>query len=68
MGVRKNHESLTKAEWKAFIAAIDAMHGTAAIVPAYRTFTSVHVDAMSMAHMDWDLHRMSMGRMMRPKK
>ena len=61
MGVRKNQKNLSKAEWKALIAAIDAMHGASASTPAYRRFVSLHVDAMSMAHMDWSVHTMRMG-------
>ena len=61
MGIRKNHKNLTKAEWKALIAAIDAMHGTGASAPAYRRFISLHVDAMNMSHMDWSVHTMRMG-------
>ena len=64
MGIRKNQKDMTKAEWKALIAAIDAMHGTAAKAPAYRRFVSLHVDAMSMAHMDWSVHSMRMGSTM----
>lgn len=61
MGVRKNQKNLTKSDWKALIAAIDAMHGTAALAPAYRRFVTLHVDAMSMTHMDWSVHSMRMG-------
>lgn len=61
MAIRKNQKNLTKAEWKAFIAAINALHGTNAAVPAYRRFVSVHVDAMSMSNMDWNVHTMRMG-------
>lgn len=61
MNIRKNHAALTKAEWQALIAAIDAMHGSAAPAPAYRSFVALHVDAMSGAHMDWSVHSMSMG-------
>jgi tyrosinase len=60
MGVRKNQKNLTKAEWNALIAAIDAMHGTAAAAPAYRKFVSLHVSAMSMSHMSWQVHTMQM--------
>jgi tyrosinase len=61
MGIRKNQKNLTKAEWKALIAAIDAMHGATAKAPAYRRFVSLHIDAMSMPHMDWSVHTMRMG-------
>ena len=55
---------MTKAEWKTFIAAIDAMHGTGAKAPAYRRFVSLHVDAMNMQNMDWSVHTMRMGGML----
>jgi tyrosinase len=58
MGARKNQKNMTAAEWTAFIAAIDAMHGTGAAKPAYRRFVSLHVSAMSMSHMDWSVHTM----------
>ena len=63
MGIRKNQKALTAAEWKAFIDAVDAMHGTGAAAPAYRSFVNLHVDAMSMAHMNWKVHSMQMGGM-----
>src|SRR5437588_2831041 len=61
MPIRKNQKNLTPAEWAAFIAAIDAMHGTNAAAPAYRRFVTLHIDAMSMPHMDWQVHTMQMG-------
>lgn len=61
MGIRKNQKNMTKAEWKALISAIGGMHGTAAAAPAYRRFVSLHVDAMTMTHMDWSVHTMKMG-------
>jgi hypothetical protein len=61
MGIRKNQKNLTKAEWKALISAIDAMHETGAYAPAYRRFVTLHVNAMSMTHMDWSVHTMRMG-------
>ena len=64
MGIRKNQQNMTKAEWKAFIAAVDALHGTAAAAPAYRRFVSLHVDAMSMANKNWSVHTMQMGGML----
>jgi tyrosinase len=69
MGVRKNQKKLSSKEWKALIAAIDAMHGSSAAAPAYRRFVTLHVDAMSMAHIDWSVHTMSMngGAMVRGK-
>src|SRR5262249_9124458 len=60
MGVRENQKNMTSAEWSAFIAAVDAMHGTGAAAPAYRRFVTLHVDAMRMSHMDWSVHTMRM--------
>jgi hypothetical protein len=60
MGVRKNQKDMTNVEWTAFIAAIDAMHGSRATAPAYRRFITLHVDAMKMSHMDWSVHTMRM--------
>lgn len=59
MTIRKNQKNMSVAEWTALIAAIDAMHGTGATAPAYRRFVSLHVDAMTMAHMDWSVHSMN---------
>src|SRR5437588_11579217 len=59
MGVRKDQKNMSSAEWTAFINAVDAVHGTTALPPAYRRFVTLHVDAMSMAHMDWSVHTMS---------
>ncbi len=56
--VRKNQATLTTQEWKRFIAAIDAMHGTRAPAPAYRVFVQVHVAAMSMVGVAWGVHTM----------
>lgn len=64
MGIRKNQKDLTTTEWKALISAIDALHGTGAVAPAYRRFVTLHVDAMSMTHMDWSVHTMNMGGML----
>ena len=63
MGIRKNQKSMAPAEWKAFVASIDAMHGPNAASPAYRKFVALHVEAMSGAHMDWNVHTMRMGGM-----
>ena len=63
MGVRKNQKNLTTAEWAKFTNAIDATHGVGAAAPAYRSFVSVHVDAMTAAHMNWEVHTMMMGGM-----
>lgn len=45
MHVRKHQRDLTHQDWDAFIAAVDAMHGTQVPVPRYRRFVRVHVDA-----------------------
>ncbi|MGV8861912.1 MAG: tyrosinase family protein [Pseudomonas sp.] len=68
MGVRKNQKNLTAAEWKALIAAINAMHGPGAPAPAYRRFVSLHVEAMDMSHMDWSVHAMPMNGRWMPGK
>lgn len=56
--IRKNQAGFTDAEWKAFVTAIDALHGTTAAAPAYRAFVQVHVSAMSMGGMAWGVHTM----------
>jgi tyrosinase len=61
LGIRKNQKNLSAGEWTSFIAAIDALHGTAAAPPAYRRFVSLHVEAMSMAGTSWAVHTMTMG-------
>lgn len=61
MGIRKDQKNLTPTEWKSFISAVDALHGTSVTAPAYRRFVTLHVDAMSAAHMDWSVHTMRMG-------
>ena len=61
MGIRKNQNTLTSAEWTKFIAAIDALHGAGVTPPAYRSFVSLHVDAMNPAHMNWNVHTMGPG-------
>jgi tyrosinase len=68
VNLRKNHHELSTCEWKAFVAAIKAMHGTSAERPAYREFVSLHVQAMSATGMSWLVHTMNMGgRIMRGK-
>lgn len=49
---------MSVAQWRAYVDAIDATHGTDARAPAYRAFVQVHVDAMSMSGMDWSVHSM----------
>jgi tyrosinase len=56
--VRRNQHELTKKQQQAFVAAINALHGTGAAAPAYRAFVQVHVDAMSMTGMSWGVHTM----------
>jgi len=54
VSARKDQASLSKAEWKKFVAAVNDMHGVAAWVPAYRDFVSLHVAAMTtMQGMSW---------------
>jgi tyrosinase len=55
---RKNQRTLSPAEWTAFIAAINSMHGIGTTPPAYRDFVRVHVDAMSPVGMSWGVHTM----------
>jgi tyrosinase len=55
---RKNQRTLSPAEWTAFIAAINTMHGIGTASPAYRDFVRVHVDAMSPVGMSWGVHTM----------
>lgn len=65
MDNRKNQNTLTPAEWAAFIDAIAKTHGLGAKKPAYREFVKVHQRAMSMSDpiaMTWHVH--SMGPMM----
>lgn len=64
MGIRKNQKNMSQAEWATCIAAIRAMHGTAAAAPAYRRFVSVHVAAFQPANMNWGVHTMRMGGML----
>jgi tyrosinase len=63
MPVRKNQSRLTQAEWRDFIAAVDATHGMGIPAPRYRDFVRVHTDAMTTAEgMNWGVHTMqSMG-------
>lgn len=56
--IRKKHSNLTAAEWKAFIDAVNALHGVQAAAPAYRDFVKVHATAMSMEGMSWAVHTM----------
>lgn len=63
MNIRKNQRDMSSNDWKTFIAAIKAMHGTAAPAPAYRQFVSLHVQAMSATGMSWLVHTMNMGGM-----
>ncbi len=55
---RKNQRTLSSAEWAAFIAAINSMHGIGTTPPAYRDFVRVHVNAMSPVGMSWAVHTM----------
>lgn len=56
--VRSNQAALSSKQQKAFVAAVNKLHGTAATAPAYRAFVQVHVEAMSMAGMSWGVHTM----------
>ena len=54
--VRKNAAALSGEEWRAFIEAVNALHGNAAPRPRYRDFVQVHVDGMSHAGLGWSVH------------
>ncbi len=56
--LRKNAGDLSAEEWRAFIEAVNALHGNAAPRPRYRDFVQVHVDGMSAAGMAWGVHSM----------
>jgi hypothetical protein len=56
--VRRNQHDLGNKQQAAFADAVNKLHGTAAAAPAYRAFVQVHVDAMSMAGMSWEVHTM----------
>ena len=56
--VRRNQADLSKNEQRAFVGAVNALHGTGAAAPAYRAFVQVHVDAMSMNGVSWGVHTM----------
>lgn len=57
--VRRNQAALSQEAWAAFVAAIDATHGTGAAPPAYRKFVQVHVEGMSGPGMHtWGVHSM----------
>ncbi len=56
--VRRNQHDLSNKQQAAFVDAVNKLHGTAAAAPAYRAFVQVHVDAMSMAGMSWEVHTM----------
>lgn len=56
--LRKSAAALSAEEWRAFIEAVNALHGNAAPRPRYRDFVQVHVEAMSPAGMAWGVHSM----------
>lgn len=56
--VRRNQAALSTKQQKAFVAGVNALHGTSVAGPAYRSFVQVHVDAMSMTGMSWGVHTM----------
>jgi tyrosinase len=57
--LRREQSKLSADEWRAFIGAVNALHGNAAARPRYRDFVQVHVDAMSPVGMSWSVHSMS---------
>lgn len=56
--VRRNQHDLSNKQQAAFVDAVNKLHGTAAAAASYRAFVQVHVDAMSMAGMSWEVHTM----------
>jgi len=56
--LRKSAAALSAEEWRAFIEAVNALHGNAAPRPRYRDFVQVHVEGMSAAGMAWGVHSM----------
>src|SRR2546429_1436575 len=61
MGRAKDQSFLTNAESTASTHAAYTIHVPSEPPPAYRRFVTLHVDAMSMSHMDWSVHTMRMG-------
>jgi hypothetical protein len=58
--VRKNQSQLSAAEWKALIAAIDAIRKPRAAKPRYQDFVAVHNQAMAGRGMhSWGVHSMA---------
>jgi tyrosinase len=55
---RPNQRDLSSKQQKAFVAAVNSLHGTAVAAPAYRVFVQVHVEAMSMTGMSFQVHTM----------
>lgn len=55
---RPNQRDLSSKQQKAFVAAVNSLHGTAVVAPAYRAFVQVHVEAMSMTGMSFQVHTM----------
>jgi hypothetical protein len=57
--VRKSHAQLSRGEWDALIAAIDAIRKPSATRPRYKDFVQVHVDGMEGPGMHtWGVHSM----------
>lgn len=58
--VRMNQTRLTRAEWQALIAAIDAIRKPRAAKPRYQDFVAVHNQAMAGRGMhSWGVHSMA---------
>jgi tyrosinase len=57
--VRKNQSRLSRAEWSAFVEAVNAAQTRGASRPNYREFVDVHVRAMTgAASHEWGVHSM----------
>jgi tyrosinase len=61
MGIRKNQNQLSAAEWQALIGVMGQIHGVGEAAPRYSDFVKLHVRAMDMNDheaMTWHVHTM----------
>ena len=56
--IRKNQARLSRAEWAAFVDAVNAIQARGAKRPNYRDFVDVHVRAMGAEGHEWGVHSM----------
>jgi tyrosinase len=56
--VRKNQARLSRAEWAAFVDAVNAVQARGARRPNYRDFVDVHLRAMGAEGHEWGVHSM----------